>query len=106
MAIDTAGVALSAGEARSGRQRSILTDKATYVLKSGQGFLGKLIVGGAGTTWTIDIYDSTTNESGKLLWSYVTADGRVNLELNIPCNKGITVVSGGTTAGFACIVWE
>jgi hypothetical protein len=108
MAIDTAGNALD-GESQAvhtGSHRSILTDKATYLLRTGQGKLAQIVVTNVGTTWTIDIYDAVTAASGKKIWEWVTADGKGTFAVQIPCSTGITVVSGGTTAGLAVVVWD
>ena len=104
MAINTAQGGATGTEIASGQRRSILTDAATYSLKASRGKLAKLIVSSVGTTWTIAIYDdpSTTNNQ---VYAYATADGKVNLDLQIPMANGITIVSGGT-AGLATIVWS
>lgn len=91
----------------TGQNRSILTDKATYALKAAAGRLAQIVVSDAGTTWTIDIYDDPgAATSGKKIWGWVSADGKGTFAVQIPCSAGITVVSGGTTAGLAVIVWE
>ena len=108
MAIDTAGSAnsVSGTEVYVGNQRSILSDKATYTLKASAGKLAVLIIQTVGTSWTITIYDALTAVSGKEIVQWVTADGKGPFAYQIPCVTGITVVSGGTTAGQATIVWE
>lgn len=90
----------------AGHARSILSDKATYLLVTGESKLGKLIVQTVGTTWTITIYDALTAVAGKEIVQWVTADGKGPFEYLIPCHTGICVVSGGTTAGQATIVWS
>lgn len=109
MAIDTNGYANLDGissRLSAGNKRSILTDKATYLLRTGQGQVGKLIIQTVGTSWTITIYDALSAVSGKEIVQWVTADGKGPFEYLIPCATGICVVSGGTTAGAATIVWE
>jgi hypothetical protein len=109
MAIDTDGVKNLPGTSANvnvGNRRSLLTDKATYLLRTGQGKLGKLIIQTVGTTWTITIYDALSAVAGKEIVQWVTADGKGPFEYQIPCATGICVVSGGTTAGAATIVWE
>ncbi len=110
MAISTAGGPICGpGASRqmivTGNRGSVLTDKATYTLKSEPGFLHHLIVGAVGTTWTIDFYDNTAG-SGRLFFSWVTADGKGPFAIQFPCATGITIISGGTTAGQASIVWS
>lgn len=105
MALNTAQGGTIGTETFVGENRSILTDLATYSPKARRGKLAKLIVSSVGTAWTITIYDdpSTTNNP---VYAWVTADGKVNLDLEIPMANGITIVSGGTTAGNAVIVWS
>lgn len=109
MAIDTdAGLASTPAvniEVGTGNVRSIVTDKATYVLKTGECKLAQVIVWGAGTTWTLDFYDEVAG-SGSQIWGWVSATGLGVYALQIPCHTGLTVVSGGTTAGSATIVWS
>lgn len=110
MAISTANGPIVRGNNQisvvTGNAASVLTDKATYVLKAAPGFCHQLLVGAVGTTWTIDFYDNATAGSGRLFFSWVTADGKGPFALQFPCNAGITIVSGGTTAGQASIVWS
>jgi hypothetical protein len=105
VALNTAQGGAMGTEIFVGENRSILTDKNTYSPKNKRGKLGKLIVSGVGTAWTIDIYDDPTT-TNNVVYSWVTADGKVNLDLEIPLANGLTIVSGGTTAGQACIVWS
>lgn len=108
MAIDSAGSqsAVNGTEVHVGNQRSIVSDKATYTLKATAGKFAVLIIQTVGTTWTITVYDALTAVSGKEIVQWVTADGKGPFAYQIPCVTGITVVSGGTTAGQATIVWE
>lgn len=108
MAIDTAQ-AKAVGNSNSvndGSQRSILSDKATYLLKTGDARLARLVIQTVGTTWTITIYDALSAVAGKEIVQWVTADGKGPFTYQIPCGIGICVVSGGSTAGQATIVFE
>lgn len=89
----------------TGNQGSILTDKATYTLKTTPGYVHQLLIGAVGTTWTIDFYDDLTGVNRKF-FSWVTADGKGPFTIQFPCSAGITIISGGTTAGQASIVWS
>ncbi len=44
---------------------------------------------------TVDIYDATSGTTSPL-WHYVTADGKVDLEFNMPFQNGLRVIVGGT----------
>lgn len=106
MAIDTDSVIQRSGvEIHTGRFRSILSDAATYLLKTGSGKFGQLVIQTVGTTWTITVYDALTAVSGKEIVQWVTADGKGPFAYQIPCKTGICVVSGGT-AGKATLVWD
>ena len=109
MAIDT-DVGAATGnppdvQVSTGNARSIITDKATYVLKTGEAKLAQVIVWGAGTSWTLDFYDEVSG-AGSQVWGWVSATGIGVYALQIPCHTGLTVVSGGTTAGSATVVWS
>lgn len=108
MAIDTDKDSPIAGHTiiSTGNCRSIVTDKATYLLHTGRGKVGQLMVGDVGSSWTIDIYDALTAVAGKKLFAYTSALGVGPFALQVPIATGITIVSGGTTAGVATLVWE
>lgn len=108
MALDTESVPLSKDGVAvyTAQHRSILADKATYQLKEGQGKLAQIVVSNVGSSWTVDIYDDIATTAAKKIWEYVTADGKGTFAVQIPCKTGIRVVSGGTTAGLAVIVWD
>jgi len=61
-------------------------------------------VNNAGVGWTINIYDDSAGTSN-LIWAYASADGKVSLELDVPCGVGLKVVAAGTTAGSAVITY-
>lgn len=107
MAIDTGGGAnaIQGEVVFTGRYRSVITDKATYTLRATAAKLAQVIVWGAGTTWTLDFYDSTGGTT-KPVWGWVSATGLGIYALQIPCGNGITIVSGGGTAGSATVVWD
>ena len=108
MAIDTEStdIAKQGTVIYTGRYRSILTDKATYLLAGRSGKFGQLVIQTVGTSWTITVYDALTAVAGKEIVQWVTADGKGPFAYQIPCKTGICVVSGGTTAGAATLVWE
>lgn len=74
---------------------AIFTAIGTDPLKTGRGKLGKLIVTAVGTTATVDIYDDPAAANNKVA-SWVSADGKVVWDLQIPMQRGITVVTTGT----------
>lgn len=76
-----------------------LTANATTTAKSTKGILCKLIVFGIGSGGTVDVYDNTAG-SGTKLWAWVTADGKVALDLNVRFSTGLTVVVAGGALGY------
>jgi len=77
----------------------------TWQVKDTKGRLCKLLVSYGGATWTIDIYDNASTEANQV-WQYVTANGKVTLDLDMPMSNGIRVVASGTTPGQAVVVWS
>ena len=79
-----------------------LTNNATTVIKAKAGYLGKLVITNVGTTATVTIYDNASAASGSILWAWVSADGKVSIDLKAKCSNGITIIvnSGGTVAGY------
>ena len=91
-------------EINNGGQLATITVAETLQIYTGKGVLGRLMVTSVGTSMTIDIYDHASTTNNKIV-EYVTADGKVNWELNLPVSLGIRVVTGGTP-GIAHIVFQ
>ena len=87
-----------------GKKVSVITAAETNQLRTGQGFLRRLYVPSVGTTMTVDIYDAASGTTNKIV-EYVTADGKANLQLDIPFSVGLRVIVGGTP-GIVVLVWE
>lgn len=67
--------------------------------------LGRLVITGVGAAATVDIYDGSV-AAGLVnpRWRWVTAEGKVNQEFNVPMYVGIRVVVAlGGAEGY--IVW-
>lgn len=88
-----------------GYKAAYITANGTTQVLTGAGRLVRLIVSGAGSAWTVTIYDDTAGTSNQI-WAYATADGKANVELDVPVTKGIKVVAAGTTAGQAVVVYS
>jgi hypothetical protein len=83
----------------NGELGTALVRNATTVVVSGAGFLGRLVIHTVASSTTIIIYDGIT-ASGTIIYSWVAADGKVDLELNYPFSTGLTIVmSDHATAG-------
>lgn len=74
-----------------------ITTKTTTAVKAGPGTLGKLVVNKLGTADTVAIYDSLA-ASGTLVATF-TAPLVGTYAFDVTMATGITVVTGGTTAG-------
>lgn len=66
-------------------------DTDTSNIVAGPCRLGKLIVYTVGTSGDIKIYDATSGTSN-LIYHWVTADGKINEEINIRMTTGLRVV--------------
>ena len=95
-----------ATEIDAGQVATILGAAATTQIKAKPGKVAKLLVFSVGSGATIDIYDHASANSNQV-WSWVTADAKVSLDLQIPCKYGIrVVVTVVTTAPAFVIVWS
>jgi len=92
-------------EIDKGRRVTKITTSTTTVVKDTKGRLRKLIVYDGGTGWTIDVYDGAA-DNANLVWQYLTADGKVALDVDCPMTTSIRVVTTGATPGVAQVVWS
>lgn len=89
---------------KRGEKVSTISLAETNQLKTGSGTLGRVNVCNVGTTFTLDIYDATSGTTNKI-FEWVSADGKINHELNIPFGVGLRVITSGTP-GLVNIVWS
>lgn len=74
------------------------------LLKSGPGRVGRLVIHTVGTTATVILYDALT-ATGNILYSWVTADGKIDVELDARFETGLYLdISGTTPGGF--VTWS
>ncbi len=84
-------------------QHTQITNKATNLIKLGTGTLGSIIVSGAGSSWTVQVFDSdnalppSNAIFGKTAVT-VPAAGTV-IPFNVTFTRGLIVVTDGSTAG-------
>ncbi len=84
-----------------------ITTNATTVVKSGAGFLNRIVINNAGASAnTAAIYDNTAG-SGTLIGTIDTVElnGRV-MEYGVDCKTGITIVTATGTAGDLTVVFD
>ena len=88
---------------RAGKTAIIVTAETNQLL-TGTGILRRVIVNNVSASATLDVYDNATTALNKV-FEWVTADGKMVRELDIPVQNGIRVVSVGTAPNFV-ITWE
>lgn len=80
-----------------------ITGSAT--LSSGPGYVGRLAITSVGSGATIIVYDDNDAGTTKPLWSWATAEGKINQLLDCRFTTGLRVVFTGTGA-VGWISWE
>lgn len=104
MAASTSQGGVRGTQVHHGHTSSVITAAETNQIKTGSGTLGRVVVWDVGTTATLDIYDATSGTTRKV-FGWLSADGKINHELNIPLGTGLRVITGGTFGGVT-IVWS
>lgn len=74
------------------------------LLKTGPGVIGKLVIHTVGTGATVILYDNTA-ASGNILYSWATADGKVERSLDARFETGLYLQITGTTPG-GIVTWS
>lgn len=86
-----------------------ITGKSTYKLKAGNGYLQGIVVNNAGTSWTIQIFDSSGATSSVPVIAGATAftvpAAGTTLPYDCHFTNGLTIVTAGTTAGSITVSW-
>lgn len=68
----------------------------TTTIKAAPGFLHRIIVGKAGSSSTVTVYDNTS-ASGNII-AVMSTDAQASIEFNVEFLTGLTIVVAGTTA--------
>ena len=92
-------------QTNNGGNAAIITANETNALKTSKGVLGRVFVTNVGATATLKVYDDPATSNNQLV-DWASADGKVNWELNLPFTTGLTVITAGSTACSAVILWE
>jgi hypothetical protein len=97
---------VSGSVAIAGSNYTNITSKTTTVVKTGPGVLKSIIINKAGSADTLTIYDNTAG-SGTTIGT-ITVTASVNFVFNYEAafSTGLTIVSGGTTAGDYTVIWR
>jgi hypothetical protein len=88
----------------AGSNYTNITTKTTTVVKTGPGVLKSIIINAPGTADTLTIYDNTAASGTKIGTITVTAGYQYTYEAAF--STGLTIVSGGTTAGDYTAIWR
>lgn len=75
-----------------------ITTKTTTAVKASPGTLGRIIINKTGSADTITVYDSLS-ATGTIIATITAPTVGMTFPFNAACAIGITVVTGGTTAG-------
>lgn len=89
---------------RAGKAAIITAAETNILSAAGGSILRRVIVNNVGNSATLDIYDHASTAQNKV-FEWVTADGKMVREVDIPLKNGLTVISGGTL-GNVVVVWE
>jgi len=74
------------------------------LLKTGRGRLGRLVIHTVGTAATVILYDALS-ATGNILYSWASADGKIDVELDARFATGLYLdISGTTPGGF--VTWS
>lgn len=90
------------GGLHQGAQKAIIIGAETNQLVSAETVLRKIIVFDVGSTATLDIYDATSGTSNRV-FKWVSADGKIQADVNIPMKNGLRVITGGTPGDFTLV---
>lgn len=83
---------------------AILAAAEANQLVTGTGVLRRIVINNVGTTLTLDVYDHGSTTTNKI-FEWVSADGKMVRELDIPFQLGLRTVVGGTP-GNIVLVYE
>lgn len=65
-------------------------------IKASPGYVGRLVINAIGSGATVTIYDATSGTTDPI-WIWVTADGKVSIELNRRLVNGLRIVGSSAT---------
>lgn len=83
-----------------------ITTKTTTTPKSGAGVLHAIMINKPGSTDTLTVYDNTTNSAPIIASITVTASVGFMYVFNAAFTTGLTIVSGGGTAGDYTVLYR
>lgn len=90
----------------AGSNYTNITSKTTTTCKTGPGVLKAIIINKAGSSDTLTVYDNTAGSGTTIGSITVTASVNFVFTYEAAFSTGLTVVSGGTTAGDYTVIWR
>lgn len=99
-------LAVSGAVQISGSNYTNITSKTTTTCKTGPGVLKAIIINKAGSSDTLTVYDNTAGSGTTIGSITVTASVNFVFTYEAAFSTGLTVVSGGTTAGDYTVIWR
>lgn len=85
---------------------AVITSDETNQLTTKPGKLGHIIVWGAGSGNTLNVYDNAAGATSNQIWQWVSATGIGTFVLQLPIQNGIYVVTTGGTPGNFTVVYD
>ena len=85
-----------------------LATNSTTTIKTGPGFLQGIVVNNAGTSWTLQIFDSVSGSGtaiGGGTAAFTVPVAGTNLNYDCGFSNGLTIVTAGTTPGSVTVAW-
>lgn len=85
-----------------------INSKATFVVKTGPGVLAGIMVNNAGTGWTLQVFDNISAVAPAIAGGTAFAVPAAGSFLNyggLGFSNGLTIVSGGSTAGSITVIY-
>jgi hypothetical protein len=84
-----------------------LAANATTTLKTGPGYLQGITVNNAGTSWTLQIFDSVAGSGTAIAGgtAFTVPAAGTGLNYDYGFSNDLTIVASGTTAGSITVAW-
>jgi hypothetical protein len=107
MGTDTQGTNYAQGVfTANGYNYTNITTKTTTTAKTGSGVLHGIVINKAGSADTLTVYDNTAGSGTTIGTITVTSSVNFVFLYDVAFSTGLTVVSGGTTAGDYTVIWR
>lgn len=82
-----------------------INSNTTTNLVDGRAILKRIVLNDIGSSWNLKVYDDTGTGTSRLI-ADITPSQNATLEYDIKTTTGLTVVSSGSSAGSATVLFE